>query len=42
MSYAIVRVPQRSLDLDSFAAATSLHPELIRRLIALGLLPSTP
>ena len=38
MSYAIVRVGRRSMDLDSFARATNLHPDLIRRLIALGLL----
>jgi hypothetical protein len=42
VSYAIVRVAQRSLDLDSFAQATSLHPDLIRRLIALGLLNPEP
>jgi len=32
----------RRLDLDSFAKATGLHPELVRRLVALGLLnPAT-
>jgi len=29
------------LDLDSFARAASLHPDLVRRLVALGLLEST-
>lgn len=42
MSYAIVPVGRRSMDLDSFARATSLHPDLIRRLIALGLLDPEP
>ena len=42
MSYAIVRVARRSMDLDSFAKATNLHPDLIRRLIALGLLDPEP
>ncbi|HEY2315047.1 MAG TPA: chaperone modulator CbpM [Streptosporangiaceae bacterium] len=36
MSYALVRAPR--LDLDEFAAAAGLHPELIRRLVALGIL----
>jgi hypothetical protein len=31
-------VPADRLDLDSFARATGLHPELVRRLVALGLL----
>ena len=38
-SYALVRTrsgPGR-LDLESFAHATGLHPELLRRLVALGL-----
>jgi len=34
------RGPAR-LDLDSFAAAASLHPDLVRRFVALGLLEST-
>ena len=42
MSYAIVRVGRPSMDLDSFAQATNLHPDLIRRLIALGLLDPEP
>ena len=36
MSYALVRT--RRLDLDSFAAAGGLHPETVRRLVALGVL----
>lgn len=50
MRYALVRVrtqervdrPRRSgrdrLDLETFARACALHPELVRRLVALGLL----
>ena len=34
--YAIVRVPR--LSLEEFAAVTGLHPDLIRRLVALGLI----
>lgn len=43
MTYALVRqrpVPRR-LDLDSFARAAGLHPELVRRLVALGLLEAS-
>ena len=40
MSYALVR-PAR-LDLDSFAAATGTHPDLIRRLVTLGLIDARP
>ncbi|WP_214110969.1 chaperone modulator CbpM [Acrocarpospora catenulata] len=36
MTYALVR-PAR-LDLDTYARATGLHPEAVRRLVALGLL----
>jgi chaperone modulatory protein CbpM len=36
VSYALVRA--RRLDLDQFAAAAGLHPELIRRFVALGIL----
>ncbi|MFC4114045.1 chaperone modulator CbpM [Nonomuraea zeae] len=36
MSYALVR-PVR-LDLDAYARATGLHPQAVRRLVALGLL----
>ena len=35
MSYAMVRVT--GLSLDEFAAAAGLHPDLVRRLVALGL-----
>lgn len=40
MAYALVRpVPRvRRLDLDSFARAAGLHPDVVRRLTALGLL----
>jgi chaperone modulatory protein CbpM len=36
VSYALVRM--RRLELDEFAAAAGLHPELIRRFVALGIL----
>ena len=36
MSYALVRV--RRLDLEEFAAAAGMHPELVRRLVAVGVL----
>ncbi|MBO3746127.1 MerR family transcriptional regulator [Streptosporangiaceae bacterium NEAU-GS5] len=36
MTYAIVR-PAR-LDLNAYARATGLHPQTVRRLVALGLL----
>jgi chaperone modulatory protein CbpM len=36
VSYALIR-PAR-LDLEAFAALTGTHPELIRRLVALGIL----
>ena len=35
-TYALVRPPR--LDLESFARATGTHPELVTRLVALGLL----
>lgn len=40
MSYALIRSRNtaRGLDLDSFARAADLHPELVRRLVVLGLL----
>ena len=42
MTYAMVRITSRNtLDLDTFAAAAGLHPELARRLVALGLLDAT-
>jgi chaperone modulatory protein CbpM len=40
VTYAIVRTTQ--LDLDHFAAASGMHPELIRRFVALGLLEAIP
>lgn len=36
MTYALVRVPR--LDLDEFADAAGMHPELVRRLVVLGVL----
>ena len=36
MSHALVRA--RRLDLDEFAAAAGMHPDLVRRLVALGVL----
>ncbi|HEY6423577.1 MAG TPA: chaperone modulator CbpM [Pseudonocardiaceae bacterium] len=38
-SYSLVRVSR--LSLDSFAARAGMHPELVRRLVALGLLEPT-
>lgn len=35
MTFALVR--RRQLDLETFARACDLHPELVRRLVALGL-----
>jgi chaperone modulatory protein CbpM len=40
VTYAIVRTTQ--LDLDHFAAATGMHPELVRRFVAMGLLEAIP
>jgi chaperone modulatory protein CbpM len=37
--YTLIRVSQ--LNLDSFAARAGMHPELVRRLVALGLLEPT-
>ncbi len=39
MTYAVVRAPR--LDLDEFAAAAGLHPDLVRRLVALGILDAS-
>jgi hypothetical protein len=36
VTYALMRAAR--LDLDSFARATGTHPELVRRLVVLGLL----
>ena len=48
MSYVLVRIPPpaatakgpdgRRMDLDAFALAAGLHPDLVRRFVALGLL----
>ena len=38
MAYALVLVRQARLNLEAFARATSAHPDLIRRLVVLGLL----
>jgi chaperone modulatory protein CbpM len=38
VSYALVLVRSARLDLEAFARATGTHPELVRRLVALGLL----
>ncbi|MFD1938337.1 MULTISPECIES: chaperone modulator CbpM [Nonomuraea] len=40
MTYALVRrtAVDAAMDLDSFVRATGLHPDLARRLVALGLL----
>lgn len=40
---ALVRAPTRqSLDLESFCQSSGLHPEFVRRLVALGLLQAIP
>jgi chaperone modulatory protein CbpM len=39
VTYALVRASR--LDLDEFAAAAGVHPELIRRFVALGLLEAS-
>ena len=39
VTYAIVRAPR--LSLEEFAAVTGLHPDLIRRLVALGLIDAS-
>jgi hypothetical protein len=39
MTHALTR--PRRYDLESFARATGLHPELVRRFVALGLLDAT-
>ncbi|MEZ0074150.1 chaperone modulator CbpM [Planotetraspora sp. GP83] len=40
MSHPLVRLPH--LDLESFSRATGLRPELVRRLVALGLIDAFP
>jgi hypothetical protein len=39
MTFALVPVPV--LSIEAFAAAAELHPELVRRLVTLGLLEAT-
>ena len=41
MSHAMVRVPASRLTLDEFAMAAGLHPDLIRRLVALGIVEAS-
>jgi chaperone modulatory protein CbpM len=43
MTYALVRLrpPVRRLDLNSFARTARVHPDLVRRLVALDLLDAT-
>ena len=38
MGYALVLVRSASLNLEAFARATGTHPDLVRRLVALGVL----
>jgi chaperone modulatory protein CbpM len=40
VTFALTRV--RRLDLETFARATDLHPDLVRRLVTLGLLQAVP
>jgi chaperone modulatory protein CbpM len=44
MAYTLVRVipAEPRLDLESFARTAGLHPDMVRRLLALGLLDATP
>ncbi|MDQ1476479.1 MAG: chaperone modulatory protein CbpM [Actinomycetota bacterium] len=37
-----VLVRRRSLDLETFSRAAGMHPDLVRRLVTLGLLDATP
>jgi chaperone modulatory protein CbpM len=39
VTYAIIRTTE--LDLDHFAAATGMHPELVRKFVTLGILDAT-
>jgi hypothetical protein len=41
MSHAMVWVPVSRLSLDEFAALAGLHPDLIRRLVALGIVEAS-
>ena len=38
MGYALVLVRSASLNLEAFALATGTHPDLVRRLVTLGIL----
>ena len=38
MGYALVLIRSASLNLEAFARATGTHPDLVTRLVALGLL----
>ena len=38
MAYALVLVRSARLNLEAFARATGAHPDLVRRLVALGIL----
>ena len=38
MGYALILVRSASLSLEAFARATGTHPEMVRRLVALGIL----
>ena len=40
MTYALARTAR--LDLNQFAAAAGLHPEMIRRFVTLGILDAAP
>jgi chaperone modulatory protein CbpM len=40
VTYALVRIQR--LDLETFARAAGLHPDLVRRLVALGLIEAVP
>ena len=39
MTYALIRAAR--MDLDEFAAAAGVHPDLIRRFVALGILDAS-
>jgi len=38
VGYALVLIRSASLNLEAFARATGTHPDLVRRLVALGIL----
>jgi chaperone modulatory protein CbpM len=39
LTYALIRAPR--LDLEEFAAAAGLHPDFVRRLVALGVVDAS-